>query len=1289
VTTTDTRRARKLQQYSVWFLAVVAVAALAGCCQLPRAQAPLELGWETLFDGQTLNGWKASENPASFAVRDGMIVVHGSRAHLFYVGTGAAAAPVFTDFDLKAEILTLPRANSGVFIHTAYQDTGWPAQGIEVQVNNTFPADPKRTGSLYNLVNTDSSPVTDEVWWEMHIAVRGKHVVVKINGQLVADYNEPPERTTEPRLGSGTFALQAHDPESEVHYRNVRVRPVLVAAAVPVAPGAIPVVVAAAPAPGDLFDPLLTFDYAGPRQALTAVEDRLATATPEEFAGFETRLLAILEAPTVTPAGRQLACRLLLRVGSDACVAPLAKLLTDPELSHPARCVLERLGSPTARQALRESLERLAGPQQIGVLHSLGNTRDAESVPRLIDLAGTPDASLAEAALRALGAIGGAQAMTALQSARSAAPAERRQQVTNALLRALEQTDSPADRDAVLTAYRALFAAAEPMVVRVAALEGLVRLEGERALPLILQTLEDPAPELQGVAAQYVRTLPGPGITAAFAARLAQADAGVQVSLLAALADRGDVAAKAAVLEALRHPDRQVREAAAAALEKLGSAADVEPLGLAIGKARGPERDALCGVLSRLPGDDVGPALLAAVGNADPGVRSAAIRALTIRREPGAGPRVLEAGSDTDAGVRREACAALPDLVGMESLPRVIGLLVAATADADREAVRDALTGMGTRATTPDRGADTLASALLTATAPGVRVALLRSLGKLGGPTALWAVQSALTDPDPVCADAALRALCDWPDQTALERLLALAATAPVETHRVLALRAAVRLLGLNGPVSRDQTLAYYRKALELATRPDERKAVLGGLAGVADPRAGELIQPELDNDAVRNEAAIALLTVARRILGIDLDQARAFAGRAKQTCPVDTVQREAEAVLKLATEMADYAMSWQVAGPYAGVKREELFATVFPPEEGKEKPEEWKPMPVGTQPDKPWLLDLKQTLTGEDRVAYLRAYVSVGRDLKARLDLGSDDGLKAWVNGRAVLGNPAWRGVKPGDDQVPISLQTGWNTILLKVVQGGGDWGACARLVDRDGKPIEGLKVKATLSAEESKQLVTAPAAELVLHWPLDSADNATTPDVTGAAGAGAVGGGAAVQPGLVGNCLVFDGVDDEVWLKSAKGLPLAAGDAWSINAFVWVDQPLAELTIVGGFGDVVTAEPKGCQRYLINLHKGIHFWGSAVDVNAGLPFDVGGWQMATITYDGTQVALYKNGKRVFAKAEKLEATAAVVALAPADHWKKGTRFAGKLDEFSIWRGALTQDQINGLAAALAPKAQ
>jgi hypothetical protein len=66
----------------------------------------------------------------------------------------------------------------------------------------------------------------DNAWNEMHIAVRGKQIQVRLNGMLTVDYIEPDQPLAAERtLASGTFALQAHDPGSKVFYRNLRVKP--------------------------------------------------------------------------------------------------------------------------------------------------------------------------------------------------------------------------------------------------------------------------------------------------------------------------------------------------------------------------------------------------------------------------------------------------------------------------------------------------------------------------------------------------------------------------------------------------------------------------------------------------------------------------------------------------------------------------------------------------------------------------------------------------------------------------------------------------------------------------------------------------------------------------------------------------------------------------------------------------------------------------------------------------------------------------------------------------------
>lgn len=200
-------------------------AALVVSLALAASFAPAdESGFESLFDGKSLAGWKASENVGSWRVVDGEIVCHGPRSHLFYMGADPASPPQFRNFHLKAEVLTKPRANSGIYFHTRYQDNGWPGQGHEAQVNNTS-GDPVRTGSLYNVVKNLEAPAKDDQWFTEEVIVEGDRIVIKVDGKTIVDHVEKTAEIKDGRkLSAGTFALQAHDPGSEVHYRNIRVK---------------------------------------------------------------------------------------------------------------------------------------------------------------------------------------------------------------------------------------------------------------------------------------------------------------------------------------------------------------------------------------------------------------------------------------------------------------------------------------------------------------------------------------------------------------------------------------------------------------------------------------------------------------------------------------------------------------------------------------------------------------------------------------------------------------------------------------------------------------------------------------------------------------------------------------------------------------------------------------------------------------------------------------------------------------------------------------------------------
>ncbi|MBI1355470.1 MAG: DUF1080 domain-containing protein [Acidobacteria bacterium] len=195
-------------------------------CLLPAFGA--EDGFISLWDGKTFNGWKkTNDNPDTFKIEDGKIVANGPRCHLFYVGDVHGGK--FKDFELKVDVMTKPNSNGGVYFHTAYQEEGWPAKGFEVQVNNSH-KDWRRSGGLYAVDDVKTVPTKDGEWFTEHIIVKGKHVTIFLNDQKVVDWTQPTDWTPPQGMdgrviGTGTFALQGHDPGSTVYYRNIRVKP--------------------------------------------------------------------------------------------------------------------------------------------------------------------------------------------------------------------------------------------------------------------------------------------------------------------------------------------------------------------------------------------------------------------------------------------------------------------------------------------------------------------------------------------------------------------------------------------------------------------------------------------------------------------------------------------------------------------------------------------------------------------------------------------------------------------------------------------------------------------------------------------------------------------------------------------------------------------------------------------------------------------------------------------------------------------------------------------------------
>ena len=155
------------------------------------------------------------------------------------------------------------------------------------------------------------------------------------------------------------------------------------------------------------------------------------------------------------------------------------------------------------------------------------------------------------------------------------------------------------------------------------------------------------------------------------------------------------------------------------------------------------------------------------------------------------------------------------------------------------------------------------------------------------------------------------------------------------------------------------------------------------------------------------------------------------------------------------------FVTTWEVAGPYEqqGKSFEALFDIPFAPETGDSASVHWQKLTVNTKNAESWKMDLLHALGGEERVAYARTWINSPKKQDVRLELGSDDGIKVWLNDHLVHTNNAARALQAGSDKVDVTLNEGWNSLLLKVTQHNAGWGFCVRFSETGGEPVAGLR--------------------------------------------------------------------------------------------------------------------------------------------------------------------------------------------------------------------------------------
>lgn len=810
---------------------------------------------------------------------------------------------------------------------------------------------------------------------------------------------------------------------------------------------------------------LAAYRFGDSREPLTVVQDRVreSLAAPEQRAALAGQLAAML-ATDISRDAKDFICRQLVIIGDADNVPALAALLADADTADMARYALERIPAPAAGAALLAALPNAAGATRIGLINSLGARRESAAIGALAALAVDPDPAAARAALHALGSIGTVEAGNALAGLEGAVAAPLQAEKQHALLLCADRLAAAGSEPEAAALYAKVLESAAAPAVRAAAFRGVALSSGDGGMAKVVDALGGPDPALHRAAIALVRDWPGEHATTVFARRLGAMSAGGRAATIAALADRGDPRALPAIVKYARDNDETVRRTTFTAMGKLGDASCVPLLAQTAATAPGLEGKTARDSLYAMRGEDVDREIVKRMGRGRPELRVELIRAAAARSIGDAVPALLGLARHRDESVRAAALEALAALAAPSDLDAVIALLASAATDTDRVAAESAVVAAAGRSDDTAQAARIVIAALPAVSAAPNQGAMLRVLGQLGDDAALDTIRAALGSGEAEIRAAAVTALAQWPRPNVLDDLLALVRFARYDDERSLALGGYVRLLGAPGERPVAETLQAFDQVYGLLRRDDDRRLVLAGLGDVGDPGALEMLLARFDEEAVRGAAVNAALTAAQNLAAAHPDAVKAALARILEVAQDEYARVQAKSILDVMTRFEDYVTAWVYSGPYTEGNKEgeALFDTVFAPEKAGAKAV-WSVFPA-MEGDRPWLMDFQAVagLAGDHRVVYLRSTITAPAAMPALAELGSDDGIKVWLNGELAHANNASRGNTPGDDTFPVAFKQGANTLLLKVVNRSSDWSVCIRFRTPDGDKLEGLRFSA-----------------------------------------------------------------------------------------------------------------------------------------------------------------------------------------------------------------------------------
>lgn len=581
----------------------------------------------------------------------------------------------------------------------------------------------------------------------------------------------------------------------------------------------------------------------------------------------EVKLLAFL-GTNATPVAKMAVCRHLRLIGSEKSVAVLASMLLDQNAIDPALYALQRIQGVAVDKALIQALGKTEGASRIAIIAALGERGSVEAIPGLSSLLQTPGET-AIAAATALGAIGGDAAANALSGAMAGAAPALKPALAGSLLKCAEKMIAAKKAAQASAIYEKLLGdKTVSAAAREAAMIGKISVSGPAAQAIVLEQLKSQDARTQNAAVSKVNSVFRPESIEPLCKMFPSFSPGVQVKLLSVFSGYPREKVVKTVTDAAHSSSPEVKIAALRALQSVGDAGSVAFLAETAADSRGTVQAVARETLALMKGQSVDDAILAQLGKKPWGdVEAELVTAAANRRIYTAKGLIVSGISAESARIRTQSLRALRIVGTPSDMPAVVDLLLKTGDDAERADGEATLTALALKIANSDGRANMIKERLAEVKDPAAQAKLFPVLGRIGDDSSLPVLRAAMGSRDAVLTDAAVRAVAAWPSPAARDDVAEIARRSSDETHRLLAIQGMVRIAGLERFRKPEAVVADLRTASLFATRPEERRLILGILPRFSCPEALDLAGTFLADPSVKAEAQAAIDKIRPRVV--------------------------------------------------------------------------------------------------------------------------------------------------------------------------------------------------------------------------------------------------------------------------------------------------------------------------------------------------------------------------------------------------------------------------------------